>query len=297
MLIYTEGADMPVRLDLLQRVVLRTDLTPVPATVEIDFRRDDTTAPITHGATVRVGPDQVEFVVVRLHEPGSGLPIQGARETGVVRALGLLKSCQAIAAPLQHAVIKEGATLGEIYRACGAQVRIDSDFTVPTFSAFVGMTPSFEVAKALQEESGVLIFADGRIKFRRLAELLQSPADKTMTEDACEVIGSDLLERQAIPFAISTSPAGTFVVGKREEGRSAIYRPRADQRLVNNLSTALVLRRKMRTLIALNINAGTRLDIAGLPHVVITAAHVMDKGGGESDPDVYSQFWLGEAVL
>lgn len=297
MLVYPAGATEPVRGDLLKRVVLRTDLTPVPSTVEISFRRAKETAALVRDSVVRVGPDRVEYTLVKVHEPQDGAPVQGERQMGYITAIGLLTTCVAIANPLQRAVVTEGATLGEVYRACGAQVRIDSDFTVPQFSAFRGMTPSVEIAKALQEESGVLIYNAGRIQFRRLAELKAAPADIVMTEDACEVLASGLLERQTVPFAVSTVPSGAAVVGRMESGRSAVYRPRADQRIVNNLSTALVTRRKARSLLAMQRNAGTRVDVASVPHVVITAAHVFDRNETEGITETYTQFWLGEVVL
>lgn len=297
MLIYPQGAAEPLRGDLLKRVVLRTDLTPVPSTVELQFRRSAETEALAKDTVIRVGQDKTQYTLVKVQEPQDGAPVQGSRQTGYVRAIGLLTSCVAIASPLQRAVIREGASLGEIYRACGAQVRIDSDFTVPQFSAFRGMTPSEEIAKALHEESGVLIYTSGRIQFRRLAELRAAPAEITMTEDACEVVASGLLERQAVPFAISTSPSGAAVLGKIEAGRTAVYRPRADQRVVNNLSTALVLRRKARSLLAMQHNAGMRVDIAGAPHVVITAAHVFERDETEGIAEHFTQFWLGEAVL
>jgi hypothetical protein len=297
MLVYPQGASTPVRGDLLQRVVLRTDLTPVPATVELAFRQDRETEAIVKDSTVRIGPDQIEFLVVKVSDPQDGSPVQGTRTTGVVKAIGLLKTCAAIASPLQRAVVKEGASLGEIYRSCGAQVRIDSDFTVPHYSAFVGMSPSFEIAKALQEEAGVLVYKGGRIQFRRLAELRAEKAERAMGDEACEVIQSGLIERQEVPFGVTTSPTGAFVIGRRESGRFAVYRPRADQRIVNNMSIALIMRRKTRTSLDLTYNAGTRVDVSGRPHIVITAAHVLDKNENEGVTENYTRLWLGEVVL
>lgn len=293
MLVYPEGSDSPLRGDLLLRVVLRTDLTPVPATVEIEVRRTaETVAAIAHGKTIRVADWAEPFEIIQVRERTVWDQAQGDRPYTAISATALLQSCAAIALPLQRSVISESASLGGIYRACGASVRIGSDFAVPVFAAYVGQTPSFMVATVLQEEGGALLLeSGGRVTFRRLRELMSAPAAVQIGEDASESVESGLLERQAIPFAVSTLPAGQFVYGRRSAARGFVYRPRGDQRIVNNLGTALVLRRKMRGTLSLDYNAGARVDVAGNPHVAITVAHVFEaRDGGQQ----YSQYWLGE---
>lgn len=297
MLIYPDGSDSPLRGDLVYRVVLRTDLTPVPATVEIEARRCDVVeSTLAQGATVRVGPDKIPFRIVKESDPRDEGLVQSTLQVGVVKAVGILASCAPIAERLQRAVIREGSSLGDIYRACGAQVRIDSDFTVPVFSALRGMVPSFAIAQALQEEAGVLLYQAGKVLFRRLTELARQPATLTVAASAAPRILSDFLERHAVPFGISTTPDGTIIAGRSESARSVVYRPRADQRLLNNLTTALVTRRKMPYIYTPNLNAGTRIDVDGKPNIVITAAHVFDAGDQGGAAEMKSQFWLGEVV-
>jgi hypothetical protein len=192
------------------RPVFRTDLTPVPATVELTARYTDETAKaLVEGSAIMLGPEQVEFLLVKVQrgEGQAGAYVQGDRPLTTITATGLLASCEPIARQLQRAVVRERITLGGIYRACGAQVRIDGDFTAPQFSAFVGMTPSFEVAKVLQEEAGVLVYEAGRTGFRRLTELRDAKLAQVVRDDAAERLSSEFLEHQAISFGISTSPA------------------------------------------------------------------------------------------
>jgi len=155
------------------------------------------------------------------------------------------------------------------------------------------MTPSFEVAKVLQEEAGILVLNKGRIQFRRLQELVAADADQVINEDVAHLLESDFLERHAVPFGISTAADGGQIIASSEAGRSAVYRPRAVQRIVNNMSTALVQRRKLKNMLTPAFNAGTRVDIGTKRHIVVTAAHVCDyQPGGEQ----FTQFWLGEVV-
>lgn len=85
-------------------------------------------------------------------------------------------------------------------------------------------------------------------------------------------------------------------MGRRNAARGALYRPRADERILRGLGTALVTRRTYRNVLATDIGAGARFDVDGAPHVVITAVHVFEGAGGAGSPEQYSDFWMGELV-
>lgn len=293
MLIVPAAGGSPLSGDHVIRTVLRTDMTPVPATVEVVARRTtEALSMLEEGKSIRIGQDPSEYLVVKLTEGADDGLVQRDKPTSSFRAIAMLSSCVPIASRLQRAVIREGATLGEIYRACGAQVRIASDFTVPHFSCFAGMTPSFEVAKVLQEEAGALIYKGGSIEYRRLGELMAQDHVMQISEGLTEEIQSDFLERHAVPFAFSTDPSAAFIVGGKDKARGVLYRPRADHRIINNMGSALIQRRKLRTTLTPAISAGTRINVGSARMVVITSAHVVEPGGG----DQFTQLWLGELV-
>jgi hypothetical protein len=104
------------------------------------------------------------------------------------------------------------------------------------------------------------------------------------------------LELHGVPFAFTTNAAGGFIVGRRESARGAYYRPRADARVVENLSQALVLRRRYQNILTPDLNAGARFDVGGVPMVAITAAHVFESDVNTGVVEQYSKFWLGELV-
>jgi hypothetical protein len=291
MIIVPQGSDIPLRGDLIISAVLRSDLTPVPASVELELRQsNEAAAALVEGNTVRVGPDGAEFTLVKVHAGEKSGAIQGDREVFSIKAVGLLKSCASIAQPLRRPVIMEGQTLGAIYRACGAQVRIESDFQVGTFACFAGMTPSFMIARVLQEEGGVLVHQSGRVQFRRLKELMEAPAKSVMLQEAGAILSSEFLVRHAVPAVISTDPSGAAVRGSAASGHGFTYRPRADLRIANNMGLALMQRRRVDSGFSPERAAGDRIDIAGKAHVIITAAHVHEAEGGAQ----FSRFWLGE---
>lgn len=296
MLIHPKGG-AALRGDLIRRVVLRSDLTPIPATAEVDVRTStESDRALRQGEVIEVGAKRIPMRIVKTERVQGGGAIQGGREVSYIRATALLDSCAPVAQRLQRAIIREGASLGELYRACGASVTIASDFTVPSWACYAGMTPSFEIAKALQEEAGALLYADGRVQFRRLRELVTQKPQQYLDGNQTAVVESDFLERHAVPYAFSTGPSGGFILGRREAARGVLYRPRADERIVRNLATALVIRRTYRNVLATDIGAGERFDVDGAPMVVVTAAHVFEALGSGVEPEQYSKFWLGEMV-
>ncbi len=293
------GADgRPLRGDLISRVALRTDLTPIPATVEITAKRStETIAALAQGQTVTVGGASIPFLILKTTgDKGSGSE-QGGREVAEINAFGILGTCEALGRRLQRSIIREGSTFTEIYRSIGSTAVIESDFAVPVFAAYVGMLPTPEIARVLQEEAATVFYADGRIRFRRLDDLMSQPATVSFPKDRSEELSAGFLEKHAVPFVFTTSPDNTHASTKRETARGMVYRPRADQRIMNNMSTALIQRRKVVQSLQPAWNAGARVDIEGKPHIIITAAHVYSTAADEGDKgDQTTTLWLGEVV-
>ena len=85
------------------------------------------------------------------------------------------------------------------------------------------------------------------------------------------------------------------VKGRVKRGRLRQRRIGFTQGADQGNAARLVQRRKARESLSPQLNAGARIDVAGKPHIVITAAHVFEQrgessgGGGE-----FTQLWLGE---
>jgi hypothetical protein len=296
MQVYTADGT-PLRGDLTTRVVVRTDLTPIPSTVEIDaVNTRETAAALQKGLTVKIGPDQTEYLLVLIEGDKAESIQQGDRDVQPIRATGILKSCSALADLLQRSVIREGSTWADIYRSIGSTAVVDSDFAVPRFCALVGMLPTPEIARVLQEEAAIVFYAGGKVRFRRLNDLIAAPAGVTFPADRTQELSSDLLERHSIPFIVTTTPGNQVITSKREAARGIVYVPRADRRILVNLGTVLVQRRTMRESLSPDFNAGMRVDIAGMPHIVVTAAHVRSSSTDKQGSEEYTQLWLGQVV-
>lgn len=290
------GSDgTPLRGDLITRVALRTDLVPIPSTVEITaIQTRETLAALAEGLTVNVGGTQQDYLLVKVGAGRGQRVMRGDREAATITAVGILASCAAVGGRLQRSIIREGSNFAEIYRSIGAAAVIGSDFAVPQFSAFIGMLPTPEIARVLQEEAAVVMLQGGKLHFRRLADLMSEKAAIEFPEDRTDETKADFLERHSVPFAFTTTADNALLATKREAARGIAYRPRGNARVLNNISSALIQRRTMRESLSPELNAGARIDVGGRPHVVITAAHLREQAvfGGEGAE--YTQLWLGE---
>ena len=295
MVVYPPGASKPLRADLLLRAVLRSDLTPVPVTIELQVRDTPDTASMREGALFKAGRDLHEFLIVKRGGYTEDGGMQAGRNTGSRTYIGLLASCAPVADPLQRAVIRYGGTFGEAYRACGARAVIGSDIAIQTFVCLRGLTPSFEIARALGEAGGALVLNErGGIDFKRLADLTaQAPVVK-LREDSAEQVQSSLLERHLVPFAFSTDRAGAFVFGRSDAGRGIAYRPRGTQDILNAVRSAPIVRRKVTSGFAPHIRAGDCVEVGGARYFVVTAAHAMETNATGGDAAQTSTIWLAQ---
>lgn len=284
-----------LRGDIVVSAVVRSDLSPIPRTLEATVRLDDDVKPfLVEGKRVIAGHGDAEFRIVKVETANDAQSVQGGRAGGNIAISALLDPCHAISFRRQKAVIKESASMGAIYRSCGATVSVESDFTIPRFSCLAGEVPSIMVARVLQEEGGALLWVGGaKLRFVRLPDLFkQTPADR-VSGDSARDIESGFLERHEVPSFYSIGPDGGFVFGNREKTRTLHYRPRADVRTLRNMTRVLVMRKTLRGQYAGQIGAGAVIEVDGKAFVVVTAAHVHESGTDGEGADGYSKYWLG----
>jgi hypothetical protein len=288
----------PVRGDFVLRAVQRFDLTPVPSSLSAVFRADDSIASrFAPGASLYAGAGGEEYEIVKSQRAVSPL-IQGDTATGVpvFEVIAFPKSVAALMRPQPRAVVKERKRLGEVYRACGATVRVEQDIEIVLFACFVGDYATLNIARLLQEEAAAPVWRPGgALSFVRLPDLFTQPPVDKLAADSTQVVASPTIESLEIPNAYSVAPDGGIVAGNRQTTRLSYYLPRMNARVLNNLSRVLVTRRKLAAgVFAGHIRAGDRLDVAGIPHVVITASHAWDSGAASDGANQTTSLWLGQ---
>ena len=286
----------PLRGDFVLRAVQRFDLTPIPSTLEVVLRSDDTLAGrIAYGTLLLAGSSQDRYRIVKLRRATSEWTQGRDAPAQVIEATAILDGFAALAWPLQRAVVKESKSLGEVYRACGAAARITADIPAGRFTCLAGQFPTPGIAQLLQEEAAAAVWsAAGALSFIRLPDLFTGlPVDR-IAADTTRVVDSPFLERQEIPWALSTAPDGAAVLGNRSEARGFVYLPRTGARVLNNMTRCLVVRRTLVSGFAGHIRAGDGFDVAGIRHVVATVAHSWESAVGGGSADQVTRLWLAQ---
>lgn len=280
--------------DLIPRAVLRSDLVPVPRTLEFSVKlKDELGERLKEGQSVWAGHENLEYRIIKTDAPKSLAQIQGRDQNSVVSVSCLLASCAGIAFRRDRAVIAKNEKIGALYRSCGASITIGNDVPVDRFACLKGQVPSFHLALAMQEECVCLVLRDGQLNLIRLQDLFnQKPKDNIGKFDSTDTIESEFMLRHEVPSFYSIDENGEFIFGSTEDTRAISFVPRATVRQLRNMTRVLVVRKKLVSNYAANINAGDLLTIMDKNYVVITAAHAFEDAGGVKQANSY--FWVGD---
>ncbi len=285
-----------LRGDLIRRVIIRSDAIPIPVTLEAEIRVDDSIrSALAEGKTIQAGNASDRFYIIKSVR-AEERSMQGDKKIEYLRITALLESCHTIAFVRDKAIVKEKATLQQIYKAAGASLQsIDADFPVDRFMCYVGESPSFHIARALQENGGLLRWKSGKMKFFRLPDLFNQTTTMTLPNNDSQDIKSGFSERHEVQSFYSVNEKGEFVYGNRTKARSARFMPHMTELQLKNLTRCLVLRKIAKIYYSETLCAGDLIAIeSGNPLVIITAAHVFNSGTDGTPSDQYTKLWLSE---
>ncbi len=284
-----------IRGDLIASAVVRSDLAPVPMTLEADITVGDASIErlLEQDQIITTGAGDA-FRIVKSAKVQSK-DVEGSSLSSAMRITALLDPCHAIAFVRSRAIIREQASLAAIYRAGGATIRaIGADFPVARFCCPVGDTPTFHIARALQEEGGVVRWKAGRLTFIRLPDLFKQVPLTTLPHSAADDVESGFLERHEVPWFFSLDSEAGFVFGNRDKPRAARFAPFQNEQQLRNMRRCLIRRKVVKVPLDMAAGAGELVAFAdGTELAVITAAHVWT--GGDGGPGLsYTRLWLGE---
>lgn len=295
MIIYLSNGNQ-IRGDLIKSAVLRSDMSPVPVTLEAEIRTDDDmTKYLSEGQILTVGGESGDALRIIKSNRVINRMVQGEREMSAIQTTAILDACHNIVFVRSRAIIKENSALSGIYRAAGANIKaIDADFPVPRFYCPIGDTPSFHITRALQEEGGIVRWKKGAISFIRLPDLFKQKAVMDLPNNASDDVDSGFLERHEIPWFYSLDESGAFVIGNQQKPRSVRFSPFKNVQRLYSMSRCLVQRKVTKINLNARLVAGDLINfIDGVPLSIITAAHVFENDTDGSGSNQYSRLWLG----
>lgn len=275
----------------LSSAVLRTDLVPVPVSLELEVRHDDELEKqLAEGQTIYATGNAIPLQIIKSHiKQSPQIP-----DRGMIQVTAVLSSCVAIGYRRQKAVILKRNSLGAIYKSCGAKVSIKNDFTVPLFVSFLGQVPSEMIAKVLQEEAAVVRLSGKQLDCVRLADLMKQAPKLSLPQGFGEQIASGFLERHLVPSFYSTRDDRAIINGNTKKVRAMQYTPRHSERAANNMTSALITKQVLNLSYNDDYQAGDVFNIGNTPMAIITAAHVYETENEGDGGNQYTRLWLGE---
>ncbi|MCP5246536.1 MAG: hypothetical protein H6937_11565 [Burkholderiales bacterium] len=295
MILYLNNGNQ-IRGDLIKSAVVRSDMSPIPVTLEAEIRIDeDMSDRLAEGEIITLGGQGDELRIIKSTKVLNRMS-QGKREMDAIQITALLDACHTVSFVRGRAIIKENVSLSALYRAAGASIKsVDGDFPVPRFYCLVGDTPSFHINRVLQEEGGIVRWKNGVLEFFRLVDLFGQEPEMDLPDNASDDIDSGFIERHEIPWFYSLKDDASFVFGNRQDARSVRYAPFKNVQRLRNMSTCLVQRKASKINLTAGIVAGDLINIVGSdPLCVITAAHAFFSGTDGSGSDQYTKLWLGD---
>jgi hypothetical protein len=282
----------PLRGDLIKAAYFRSTLAAIPCTFEATIRIDDELKKLlAEGQVLTVGSDKFKIIKTA---PFRGRAMQGQFGTDVMSITAFLESCHQLAFVRQNPIIKENATLSQIYRAAGATLKtIEGDFAVPRFSCFVGDYPTKHIAQALQEEGGQVKWKNGKLCFVRLQDFFKQKPVMTLPANAFKDLNSGFLERHEVPSFYSVKEDGGVASGNTTKTRAMRYAPLKDTLRLQNMSRCLMRRKEGKVNFDMRLTAGDLIEVQGEKNfVVITAGHAFEQVGAAVNQ--YTKLWVGD---
>lgn len=286
--------DKLIRGDWIKKAILRSDLVPVPLTLEAEIRADRESAlhfQVGNSIATYAG-DELEIIYSEYKPSGK---VQGSTEAAYVHLIAILKPVKGVSFIKQNAIIKYNATLAEVYRACGATLRsIEGDFSLPRFACLAGEVPTFHISRALQEAGGVVRWRHGKLAFIPLSLLLNQKTTQTITS-LTDDVDSGFLERHDVPSFYSTDADGAVISGNKAKLRALRYQPGTSEMALRNMTSCLVHARTAKIKYNINTAAGDLVNIRGsqTPLAVITSATVFSAGTDGDPQQQFTKVWLG----
>lgn len=276
----------------LINAIYRTDLVPVPVTLELVVKADDRLHELLLVDKTLTTPKGVSLTIVKsqiINEQS----IKAGKRIAALHAIAVLSGCEPLLGVTKKAVSLTNTSFNEVYRALGAKVRIKRDIKLASFVCLKGQMSTVAIAKALQKESAVICHSEQGLSVIRLNELMIGEAtlfDKT----AVQWINHPNAVRHGNINYLSIDDNGSDILGTARSERSIEYYPRADNRELQNLRRILITKATITRQLDDRLDAGKLVVVDNKTLVTLTAAHRFDTGVLGGPAVMATKAWLAQ---
>lgn len=262
--------------------IYRTDLVPVPVTLELVAKADDRLRDLFTIGRKMTTPKGVPLVIVK-SQVINEQSIKAGKRIAAIHVIAVIAGCEALLGVTSKAVHLENTSFNEVYRALGAKIRIKRDIKLASFTCLKGQLPTAAIALALQREAAVVCNTDSGLSVIRLNELTSSNAI-LFDKSAVHWIDNPNAIRHSNVNYLSIDDNGSDILGTAKAERSIQYYPRADSRELQNLRRILITKATITRQLDERLDAGKMILVDDQSLITLTAVHMLETGalGGRS---------------
>lgn len=270
--------------------IYRTDLVPVPVTIELVVKADDRLHKLLLIDKTLTTPKDVSLTIVK-SQVINEQSIKAGKRIAALHIIAVLSGCEPLLGVTKKAVSLDNTSFNEVYRALGAKVRIKKDIKLASFICLKGQMPTVAIAKALQKESAVICHTNNGLSVIRLNELMIGAAT-LFDKSAVQWTNNPNAIRHGNVNYLSIDDNGSDILGSARTERSIEYYPRADNRELQNLRRILITKATITRQLDERLDAGKLITVDNKTLVALTAAHRFESGALGGPAVMATKAWL-----
>lgn len=276
--------------------IYRTDLVPVPASLELVVKATEELREQLKIGEKLVTGDGTSLTIVKSQHINMQAAKAGKRVGGLI-VIAVLSGCEPLLSVATRATSLENTSFNEVYRALGAKLRLKNDVKLNQFICLKGQLPTKRIAIALQKEAAVAVYKDNSLSVVRINDLFKE-TPFLYDKSALQWINNPHILSHGNTNFLSIDDNGSDILGTPFNNKQIGYYPRADARELQNLRRILVTKAKMVRQLDDRIMAGNLISVDdGVSRedlVVLTAAHRYDTAALGGRPIMATQAWLAQ---
>ena len=272
--------------------IYRTDLVPVPVTLELVVKADDRLRELLVISKELLTPKGIRLEIVK-SQVINEQSIKAGRRIGAIHIIAVLAGCAPLLGVTKKAVSLENTSFNEVYRALGASIRIKRDIKLASFTCLKGQMPTVPIALALQKEAAVICYTEQGLSVIRLNDLMTGETT-LFDKSAVQFIEHPNAISHGNVNYFSIDDNGTDILGSARAQRSIQYYPRADDRELQNLRRILITKATITRQLDERLQAGLGVKVEEARFTVLTSAHRYDSGALGGPSITATKAWLAQ---
>lgn len=286
-----------INMDKFVSSILRTDCTPVPASLEFQvILQEGQEQMLQEGSVVRIGSNYLEMKIVKSVFLNSGI-IKDGVSMRLAAMIAVLHGCEGLINPASRAVYLENSSIGAALRASGNKIKVVEDVPMVRYFCALGATPTYEIARKCGEEAAVIcVTPDGKIAVKRLSQIMDQEPVASISSASVQWVANPTQISHSIPVYQTINADGSTIEGSLTAGAQSGFYPNLDARRAKNLSTVLVTRGTVIRQFSPDLTGGQVILVDDKKYLILTAAHPFDTGILGAASVSATKIWLAEVI-